>query len=137
MYVSARLDYALRAMATLAAHTEAGPLTAGRLAERQGVSVTYVGGILNELRRAGLVVNERGRNAGYRLARPAAEISIADVISALRIWPVDVHTSGKPSDDIADRLSALWRRLGGATVDVLASVSVADVAVGSAPVAAS
>ena len=137
MYVSARLDYALRAMATLAAHGDEGPLTAVRLADRQGVSVTYVGAILNELRREGLIVNERGRNAGYRLGRPAAEISIADVVSALRIWPVDVHTADKPSDGIADRLTALWARLGGATIDVLASVTVADVAEGPAPVPAS
>lgn len=136
MYVSAKLDYALRALATLAAHSDEG-LTAALLAERQGVSVTYVAAILNELRRERLVVNERGRKTGYRLARPADEISIADVVSALRIWPVDVHAGDKAADRVAERLAALWDRLGGATLEVLASVSVADVAVGSAPVPAS
>ena len=134
MYVSSRLDYALRTLATLAASTDAGPLTATRLAEEQGASLAYVSAILNELRREGLLVNERGRNRGYSLARPAAEISIADVVSALRIWPVHGHTSDDPADHVSGRLAALWRRLDGATVSVLASVTVADLAFGSSPV---
>ena len=129
MYVSSRLDYALRTLATLAASTDAGPLTATRLAEEQGASLAYVSAILNELRREGLLVNERGRNRGYSLARPAAEISIADVVSALRIWPVDGHTSDDPADHVSGRLAALWRRLDGATVSVLASVTVAATSV--------
>jgi Rrf2 family protein len=128
MYVSARLDYALRALATLA--TEAGPVTGAVLAQRQGVSLAYVAAILNELRRGGVVVNERGRRPGYRLARPSEDISIADVVAALHVWPIDVHTSDRPHDAVAERLAALWDRLGGVTVEVLASVSVADVARG-------
>jgi Rrf2 family protein len=128
MYVSARLDYALRALATLA--TEDGPVTGAVLAERQGVSLPYVAAILNELRREGLVVNERGRRPGYRLARPAEDMSIADVVAALHVWPIDVHTSDGRRDAVAERLAALWDRLGGVTVGLLASVSVADVARG-------
>ena len=74
---------------------------------------------------------------GYRLARPDAEITVADVVAALRIWLVDGHASTSQADDVGDRLAALWRRVGGATEDVLSSVTVADVAVGSAPVGAS
>lgn len=134
MYVSARLDYALRALAVLASQPGLAPLTAARLAADQRMSATYVGTILNELRREGLVVNERGRRAGYRLARPPAEISVADVVAALRIWPVDVHAATKTDDEVGDRLATLWQRLGGVAEDVLASVSVADVALGSAAV---
>lgn len=137
MYVSARLDYALRTLAVLANQPGLGPVSAAHLAADQQISATYVGTILNELRRQGLVVNERGRRAGYRLARPPAEISIADVVAALRIWPVDVHATTKTDDEVGDRLATLWQRLGGAAEDVLASVSVADVALGPAAVDAS
>jgi Rrf2 family protein len=135
MYVSARLDYGLRALAVLAGQADREPLTASRLAERQGVSMAYVGAILNELRREGLVVNERGRHGGYRLARPATQISVGDVVAALRIWPVDVHAYNSRADEVGDRLAALWQRLGGVTEDVLASVTVADVALGPEAVA--
>jgi len=129
MYVSARLDYALRALAALA--TEDGPVTAALLAERQGASVGYVAAILHELRREGILVNARGRRGGYRLARPASEISVADVVSALRVWPVDVHGTNGAADEIGERLALLWERVGSATVEVLASVSVAGLALGA------
>src|SRR4051812_34209386 len=132
MYVSAKLEYALRALATLAAEADAAPVTAASLAERQGVSLPYVGSILAELRRGGLVVNRRGPAPGYRLARPAAQISVCDVVAALRIGPVDVHATTSEDDAVGDRLAALWRRVGGATEDVLGSVTVADVALGTA-----
>lgn len=98
--------------------------------------MAYVSAILNELRREGLVANQRGRRAGYRLARPAAEITIAAVVVALRIWPVEGHASSSQLNVVGDRLAALWRRVGGATEDVLSSVTVADVALGSLPVGA-
>ncbi len=129
MYVSARLDYALRALAALA--TEDGPVTAALLAERQGASVSYIAAILHELRREGILVNVRGRRAGYRLARPATEISVADVVSALRVWPVDIHGANGAPDEIGERLALLWERVGSATVEVLASVSVAGLALGA------
>ncbi len=128
MYVSARLDYALRALATLATQPEDSPLTVARLAAEQDVSLPYLGGILNELRREGLVISGRGRRSGYQLSRPAAEISVRDVVAALRIWPVDVHASTSRADDIGGRMTAVWQRLAGATEDVLSSVSLADLA---------
>lgn len=131
MYVTARLDYALRALATLAGQPRDARLTAARLAADQNISLPYLGAILNELRREGLVVNERGRRAGYRLARPANEISVGDVVAALRVWPVDVHTTANTTDDVGGRLASVWQRLDGAAGDVLASVTVADVAFGT------
>ena len=137
MYVSARLDYAVRARALLASETDGAPVTAARLAEREGVSMPYVAAILTELRRQGLVVNQKGRNAGYRLARPPAEISVGDVVAALRIWPVDGHASSSEPGEVGGRLTALWRRVGGVTEDLLASVTLADVALGPGPLAVS
>ena len=132
MYVSARLDYALRALAALASRDEE-PMTVVGLAERQGVSETYIGLILIELRRKGIVVSSRGRHhAGYRLARPATDISVADVLLALSIRPIDIHDSTTPIDDVGQQLAALWQRVGDVTNDLLASVSLADLAGDSA-----
>ena len=133
MYVSARLDYALRALAVLANQHDQQLLTTASLAEAAGASERYMGPILAELRHRGLVVSKRGYQAGCRLARPATAISVGDVVAALGIWPVDVHESTNPLDEVGERLAALWQRVGGMTQDVLASVTLADVAAGTTP----
>lgn len=135
MYVSARLDYGLRALAILASQPDQ-PLSATRLAESLGVSVPYlVPAVLNHLRHQGLIVSERGRHAGCRLARPAADITVADVVSALHVHPVEVHESSKPPDEVGTRLAELWQQLDNAAHDLLASVSLADVIQDSSPAA--
>jgi Rrf2 family protein len=79
--ISARADYGVRALLVLASAPE--PMTAEALAKDQSLPSKFLGVILNDLRRAGILVSHRGREAGYNLARPAAEISLADVIRAL------------------------------------------------------
>ena len=79
--ISAKVDYGVRALLVLAAASE--PMTAEALAKDQGLPAQVPRVILNDLRRAGIVVSHRGREAGYNLARPASEITLADVIRAL------------------------------------------------------
>ena len=81
MQISAKVDYGVRALLVLAATSE--PMTAEALAKDQGLPGKFLGVILNDLRRAGIVVSHRGREAGYNLARPGSEITLADVIRAL------------------------------------------------------
>jgi Rrf2 family protein len=81
MRLSARVDYALRATAELAA--AAAPRTIEQLCDAQALPHKYLESILGELRRGGLLRSQRGPEGGYRLARPADQISIADVIRAL------------------------------------------------------
>ena len=66
MQISAKVDYGVRALLVLAATSE--PMTAEALAKDQGLPGKFLGVILNELRRAGIVVSHRGREAGYNLA---------------------------------------------------------------------
>lgn len=82
MRLSARVDYALRAAAELAAAGE-GPITVGELAKGQDMPPKYLENILLQMRRAGLVRGQRGPEGGYVLARPADQISLADVIRAV------------------------------------------------------
>ena len=81
MYVSARTDYAVRAMLSIAAE---GPdlVKAATLAAAQDIPLSFLQGILLDLRRAGLLHSHRGVDGGYQLARPATEITVGDVVRA-------------------------------------------------------
>jgi len=76
MRVSAKVDYALRAMAELAA-APPGLTTAEQLATAQQIPPKFLESILAQLRSSGLVASQRGAEGGYQLARPAEEISVA------------------------------------------------------------
>lgn len=79
-----RGDYAVRAMLALAAADAAdGPLSARRIASQMAIPARFVPHVLLDLAAAGLVVARTGRHGGYRLARPATEISLLDVIEAV------------------------------------------------------
>ncbi len=80
MRISARADYAVRAALQLASSGDGGPLKAEAIADAQDIPHKFLESILNDMRRGGLVVSQRGGNGGYRLAKPADAISIADVI---------------------------------------------------------
>jgi Rrf2 family protein len=79
VHISAKAEYAMRALLTLAA-VDGGPMTADRLAAAQDLPVKFLENILVDLRRSSLVRSQRGNEGGYRLARPAREITVAEVL---------------------------------------------------------
>src|SRR5438477_4892161 len=81
----------MRALLVLASDADAGPVKGETLARSQGMPVKFVENILVDLRRAGLVKSQRGNEGGYRLGRPAAKITAADVIRALDGPLAEVH----------------------------------------------
>ena len=81
MRTTAKADYAVRAAIELAAADDM--ITAEQIAQATGIPHNFLENILGELRRAGLVHSRRGQAGGYLLAKPADEISIADVIRAV------------------------------------------------------
>lgn len=83
MKFSAKEQYGLRAMAELARYYGQGPVSLADVAQAEGLSLPYLEQIAAELRRAGLLESRRGAYGGYLLARPPAEISVADIIIAL------------------------------------------------------
>ena len=93
MRISARSDYAIRAMAELAAASPLGdrPVKAEELAQAQDIPVKFLLEILRELRNDQLVISQRGAVGGYALARPADQITLADVMRALEGPLVTVH----------------------------------------------
>ena len=135
MHVSAKVDYALRAMVTLAA-AGGGPLKGEALAEAQRLPVNFLENILGELRRAGLLATQRGAEGGYRLARPASAITLADVVRPLDGPLADVR--GLRPEDLAyppptEHLRPVWVAVRASLRSVLEAVTVADVAAGRLP----
>lgn len=134
MRLSARVDYALRAVCELAAADA--PRTVDQLAAAQKIPGKYLESILGELRRGGLLRSQRGPEGGYRLARTAAEISIADVIRALDGELANVRGS-RPEDleytGAAASLQDVWIALRASERAILETVTLADVAKGAMP----
>ena len=134
MRLSARVDYALRAMSELAAADA--PRTVDQLAAAQKIPSKYLESILGELRRGGLLRSQRGPDGGHRLARSAAEISIADVIRALDGELANVRGS-RPENleyvGAAAPLQQVWIALRASERAILEGVSLAHVAAGAMP----
>ncbi len=127
MRVSAKVDYALRAMLELAAAD--GLLKGERVATAQEIPQRFLENILLDLRHAGLVASQRGVEGGYALGRPAAEISVADVIRAVE-GPLASVRGVRPDElDYHGPAAALrdtWIELRSAMRGVLEDTSLAD-----------
>lgn len=138
MDISARSDYAVRAMLTLAASGEATPVSVVRLAAEQELPRKFLEAILADLRRAGLVVSRMGANGGYLLARPAAEISVGAVIRAVD-GPLAEVRGERPQatsyDGAAAHLRTVWVAVRSSVRAVLDGTSLADVLSGDFPAA--
>ena len=130
MRVSAKVDYALRAMVELAAASP-GLTTAEQLASAQHIPPKFLESILSQLRSAGLVASQRGAMGGYQLARPAEEISIADVIRELE-GPIATVRGVRPDeleyDGAATGLRDVWLELRSQIRGVLEQTTLADLA---------
>ena len=135
MYISAKVDYALRALLVLAAAPDT-PLTGEQVAAAQTLPVKFIENTLVDLRRAGFVTSQRGREGGYRLARPPAEIVVADVIRALE-GPLAEVRGERPEDTVyeaaAANLQHVWVAVRAALRLVLESVTLADILSGDLP----
>src|SRR5580704_14086966 len=134
--MSAKSDYALRAMAELGAHPEEHALKAEDIAVSQDIPLRFLLGILNELRHARLVTSQRGIQGGYSLARPASEINLADVIRAIDGPLVSVHDESVATlryPGPAEPLRDVWMAVRASLRSVLEAVTVADLSSGDLP----
>ena len=163
MYISARSDYALRAMLAVAASGDGEPtrpdggdgrpeggdgrpegggggggggggelVKAARLAEAQGIPLSFLQGILLDLRRAGLLHSHRGTEGGYALTRPASRISVGDVLRAVGGSLTTVR--GLPAGDagyhgVATGLRDVWLAVDGAIAVVVDRTTLTDLLV--------
>ena len=103
-----------------------GPVTLAAVSERQKISLSYLEQLFGKLRRAGLVESVRGPGGGYNLARPAAEVSVADVILAVD-EPIDATQCGGKENCTGDggrcMTHELWSALNQRMVEFLDSIT--------------
>jgi len=135
MHISARTDYAVRACVVLAA-AEGGPTKGKVVAEQQEIPAKFLEAIFGALRQAGLVSTRRGAEGGYWLARPASEISVADIIRAVD-GPLAEVRGGPPEavsyPGAAQELQVVWMAVRANLRAVLEHVSLEDLASGRLP----
>jgi Rrf2 family protein len=136
MRISAKADYAVRAMVELAASAGEKPVKAERLATAQDIPLNFLENILGELRHAGLVRSHRGAEGGFRLAKDAADISVADVIRAVE-GPLASVRGAPPEESqyngASEALLRVWIAVRANLRNVVEQVTVADVASGKLP----
>jgi Rrf2 family protein len=134
--ISAKADYAVRAAVELAAATGDRPIKAERIATAQDIPLNFLENILGELRHSGIVRSQRGAEGGFRLAKPADQVTIADIIRAVEGPLASVR--GGPPEDISypgssSTLPRVWIAVRANLRKVVEHVTVADVAGGKLP----
>ncbi|HZQ86600.1 MAG TPA: Rrf2 family transcriptional regulator [Acidimicrobiales bacterium] len=138
MKISHKVDYGVRAMVSLAAaqaHVPVQPTSRDVLAAEHGIPAASLEDILRELAKAGLAKSRRGAVGGWLLARPAAQVTVADVMRALdgplaSVRGIRPHELG---NDGADPYIRLWVAVRAALRSVLETVTLADLVEGRLP----
>ena len=134
MRLSTKGRYAVMAMADLARRQGERAVSLADIAERQEISLSYLEQLFARLRRSGLVVSARGPGGGYRLAREAEAVSIADIVLAvdepLHATRCERHGHGCMTKGEKCLTHDLWDEMGRKIREYLESVSLADVILG-------
>jgi Rrf2 family cysteine metabolism transcriptional repressor len=140
MMFSTKAEYGIRVMAHLAreadgAHEEARPISLGSIADAEGLPLAYLEHLVQRLRKAELVESRRGAHGGYTLGRPAADITMAEVVAALEgdIAPIECITADADGALVCAREGAapcptklLWTRVQGSIVRTLNEMTLDD-----------
>jgi len=136
MHVTAKADYAVRAVVELADSAQSAPRKVEDIANAQSIPVSFLENILTQLRSAGVVRSQRGPEGGYWLARPPEEVNLAQIIRAVEgplvgirgQRPEEIEYSGSSA-----ALQQVWVAVRANLRAVLEQVTVADVAGGDLP----
>ena len=136
MRISAKADYAVRAAVELAAAAGERPVKAERIATAQDIPLNFLENILGELRHSGIVRSHRGADGGFRLAKPADAVTVADIIRAVE-GPLASVRGGPPEEanypGASAALPRVWIAVRANLRGVVEQVTVADIAHGRLP----
>ena len=136
MRVSAKSDYALRALIEMASRTDGKAVSAEELGKQQEIPHGFLQAILADLRRAGIVMSQRGQSGGWRMGRPADDVSVADVIRAVDGPLVSVYglrPEAVSYNESAEILQHVWIAARRSLRSVFEGVSIQDLADGKLP----
>jgi Rrf2 family protein len=140
MMFSTKAEYGVRVMAHLAGQHGDGPISLGSIADAEGLPLAYLEHLAQRLRKAALVESTRGAHGGYRLARPAEEITMAEIVRALEgaIAPIECISADPDGELVCSRdgevghdpcpTKLLWTRVQGSIVRTLNEMTLADLA---------
>jgi Rrf2 family protein len=134
--ISAKADYGVRATIELASAGKDAVVKGERLADAQQIPLHFLENILGDLRQAGIITTRRGPEGGYKLARPASDVTVADVIRAVEGPLASVRGDSPESlryDGSAEPLQQVWIALRGNIRAVLETVSLEDLVRGKLP----
>jgi Rrf2 family transcriptional regulator, cysteine metabolism repressor len=140
MMFSTKAEYGVRIMAHLAAHGGESPVSLSAIADAEGLPLAYLEHLVQRLRRAELVESRRGAHGGYTLARPADEITMAEVVEALEgdIAPIECITAQEDGTVVCSRevqldrvcpTKVLWTRVQGSIVRTLQDITLSELVV--------
>ena len=127
VYISAKADYVTRALLVMAAEPDGKPVTGATIAKQQHMPMKFVENSLVDLKRSGLVASVRGTAGGFKLAKPASRITIADIIRAVERPEATVY------EGPAEHLQFVWVAVRASLRNVLEQVTLADVVAGKIP----
>jgi len=133
MKISTRTEYGIRVLVTLARTEEDRCLSLSEIARREKLPHAYLEQLVGDLRRAGLVTATRGQSGGYRLARPAPEITMTDAVRALDGPLLDMPCAGATDLEQCDRpqpcsVHEIFQRVHESLSSTLDATSLAEVA---------
>lgn len=123
MQVRTRGRFAVAAMIDVALHGTRRPVAMATISRRQGISMSYLEELFGQLKRPGLLVSVRGPGGGYRLGRPAEEISVAEIVAAVDEPGDAAHAPAPVAAAGRLVLDALWASLSDKVAEYLSSVS--------------
>lgn len=133
MKLSSKSTYGLRALLNIAVNGDEEATSIFDIAQKEGISKTYLEQLLNRLRRHGLVKSVRGPKGGYTLSRKASDITVADIVSVLEggIWPVHCVSKNNSPGGLCKRSGScvpklVWKKLADAIKDCLESITLED-----------
>lgn len=129
MRVSAKADYALRALIEVAAVEGTAPVSADQIGKAQSIPHGFLQAILADLRKADIVISHRGKSGGWRLARTPDSVTVADVIRAVDGPLVSVYGMRPEAveyDDSAEVLQLVWIAARRSLRDVFENVTISD-----------
>jgi Rrf2 family protein len=124
MNISARCEYACRALVELSLLPAGGTITSGQIADRRHIPEKYLVHIMLQLKRVGLVRSVRGAQGGYHLSRPATEITLLDIVQAIDgpiLHPLPVN------DEWAEQLRPAWQDIGKSISSLLRGITLQDI----------
>ncbi|HEY2813952.1 MAG TPA: Rrf2 family transcriptional regulator [Acidimicrobiales bacterium] len=134
--MTAKVDYTVRAAIELARADRSSPIKGEQIAREQGIPTKYLENILGELKRSGLVGSQRGADGGYWLARPADQVTVAELIRAVE-GPLANVRGQRPEEVVFEGRSAplqrMWVCVRASLRNVLEVVTVADLLAGKLP----